>query len=219
MKNLVALRYKDISYKRTLPRFFYHTIDLYNKNENLIVGVAFHGNYLQFKSLNNANLIVINNKDNLRLDELLQKFNISDNSNDIEMFPFRGCDYIYSWKKYKECVNEETARARKSHLKKHQDRKAFENSFLSNTQIERLYSSYNLPNAKGIDKRDYLEFYFYFGNKLEFYKYFYKIKKKANITWKDFRNLRYSNFDFKTYSLNILKDSDNYDIVHEIYNN
>lgn len=42
---------------------------------------------------------------------------------------------IYSWKKYKECVNEETARARKSHLKKHQDRKAFENSFLDDTQI------------------------------------------------------------------------------------
>ena len=102
---------------------------------------------------------------------------------------------------------------------KSKDRKKSENSFLNDTQIEKLYSSYNLPSVKGIDKRDYLEFYFYFGNNLEFYKYFYKIKKKANIIWKDFAKLKYSNFDFKNYSLNIFTDSNSHDIIHEIYNN
>ncbi|HIS87024.1 MAG TPA: hypothetical protein IAB49_02695 [Candidatus Caccenecus avistercoris] len=102
---------------------------------------------------------------------------------------------------------------------KSKNRKKVENHFLNDTQIEQLYFSYNLPNVKGIDKRDYLEFYFYFGNNLEFYKYFYKIKKRANITWKDFAKLKYSNFNFKDHSLNIFTDSNSHNIIHEIYNN
>ena len=64
-------------------------------------------------------------------------------------------------------------------------------------EINKLYEELNLPNDKDINKADYLEFYFCFGNNLEYYKSFYDIKKESNMSWKEFRNIRFKDVDLK----------------------
>lgn len=64
-------------------------------------------------------------------------------------------------------------------------RKKFEEVGLSKEELEKAYKELNLPEDPTIDKSDFLEYYLFFGNNIELYKFINPVIKSKNMKWKD----------------------------------
>lgn len=207
----VVLRAKN-GRLNSLSHLFCHT----NTNVEDIKGVAIiKEKFAFFKK--GEELVIVENQRHSMADSLLSDFNIApDKHLDLQMIPFdldcsdsnsinlnKGINLnaveIVPFDKYKEHYNKQIKEKRKETMTKFKIRKQYENktNLLGKEELDKLYKSLNLPDDKDIDKFDYLEFYMYFGNNLEYYKAFRQIKEEGNVSWKDIKKLKYGDIDFR----------------------
>lgn len=150
-------------------------------------------------------IIIVNNEDNLSKEELLKSLNI-DNSKDVEIHSLElDLEEPYSYNAIKafklkdiifipldEAIDDYKNKLKNKkvlNLKKSKLRRNFEKSIYSKEDIEQIYKDLKLPEDPTIDKIDFLEYYLFFGNNIELYKFINPVIKSKNMSWKDARKI------------------------------
>lgn len=171
-----------------LPRMICRTETKFCKNNIKGILVA-KNNVNSYKK--GEHLVIINNSKNLDLKSILSALNLEQDDNiEMEVIPdyMENCFEFSSCEDFKKKTEINMKEKKKVNYLKYIYRKKWEEAkgIVSSDEIEKMCDSLNLPKNSNINKADYLEFYFYFGNS-HFYEY-YKDIKDPKISWKIFKS-------------------------------
>lgn len=197
--NLVLLRVKNTLQERLIQNFCVLSLEKYDKRIIGIAVVKCDIGVLQ----ENEKLLILENKDDLSVQHLIEQFMILSDYKDIEMIPlkfdikryetyniikaFRNNDIKYI--PFLEVIDKYKKYLKASHKVR------ISKKVLSKEEVEDIYNALELPKNGITDKADYLDFYFNFGNKLELYKSLVEFKNNSEITWNDLRKLKHKNIN------------------------